>query len=52
MNVTASFLFGIFRQRRPAHGSKKRWKDCVARDLCSRGMDNTWYLLARDSRSQ
>ena len=42
-------LFGTFLPRRPAHGTRKRWKDCVVSDIRRRSITN-WYDVALTSR--
>ncbi len=36
-------LFGELRKKRPCHGTKKRWRDLVSRDLQAIGMARRWY---------
>ena len=35
-------LFGTLPSRRPAHGPRRRWKDCIVSDLRSRGLEGEW----------
>ncbi len=44
-------LFGTLLQRRPAHGTRKRWKDCAMLDIRSRAIDS-WYDIANQSRPE
>ena len=44
-------LFGSLLTRRPAHGPRKRWKDCVVSDLRVRGLTKEWYPIACESRA-
>ena len=44
-------LFGSLPTRRPAHGPRKRSKDCVVSDLRVRGLPNEWYPIACESRA-
>ena len=42
-------LFGWLPQRRPAHGTKQRWRDKVWKDLEQFGIDeNSWFHKAQD----
>ncbi len=42
-------LFGWLPQRRPAHGTRMRWRDCVRKDLNRFNIDDRkWYQLAQD----
>ena len=49
--MSRQVLFGTFLQRHPAHGPRKRLKDCVVKDLRSRDLLASWFDLARESRS-
>ncbi|XP_065178719.1 uncharacterized protein LOC135809311 [Sycon ciliatum] len=44
-------LFGSLLTRRPAHGPRKRWKDCVVSDVRVRGLTKEWYPIACESRA-
>ena len=42
-------LFGWLSKRRPAHGTKIRWRDQVKRDLKKFGIEERgWFRLAQD----
>ena len=42
-------LFGWLPQRRPAHGTKQRWRDKVRKDLKQFGIDeSSWFHKAQD----
>ena len=42
-------LFGWLPQRRPAHGTKQRWRDKVRKDLKQFGIDeSSWFRKAQD----
>ena len=41
-------LFGELKKTRPAHGTKKRWRDGVNEDLKSLGLQTDWYDKAQD----
>ncbi len=42
-------LFGWLSQRRPAHGTRMRWRDCARKDLKKFNIDERrWYQLAQD----
>ena len=42
--IPKNVLFGWLPQRRPAHGTKMRWRDRVRRDLRKFHIDeNTWF---------
>ena len=41
-------LFGELKNKRPAHGPKKRWRDLVSGYLQQLGMVNGWYQLCQD----
>ena len=42
-------LFGWLPQRRPAHGTKLRWKDKVRKDLKRLNIEESrWYQIAQD----
>ena len=43
-------LSGTMHARRPAHGPRRRWKDCAVSDLKSRGVYGSWYATAPESR--
>ena len=40
-------LFGELTKKRPFHGTKKRWRDEVMRDLKAIGMED-WYAVCQD----
>ena len=40
-------LFGELKKTRPAHGSKKRWRDLVLSGLQQLGLVNSWYHLCQ-----
>ena len=44
-------LFGQLPSVRPAHGPRKRWKDCVSVDLRNNQIVN-WYQTANTSRME
>ena len=41
-------LFGELKNKRPAHGPKKRWRDLVSADLQQLGMVTGWYQVCQD----
>ena len=43
-------LFGELKKTRPAHGTKKRWRDGVNEDLKSLGLQADWYDKATGQR--
>ena len=50
--IPKQVLFGSFLPRRPAHGPRRRWKDCAVRDLRARGVEASWYDVACESRAE
>ena len=47
--IPKALLFGSFPNKRPAHGPRKRWRDCVRSDV--KPLDD-WYEVATSSRSK
>ena len=44
-------LFGWFPQKRPAHGTKRRWRDRVRKDMKCFGIEeSSWFHEAQDRR--
>ena len=43
-------LFGERRKKRPCHGTKKRWRDQISRDLQAIGLKEGWYKLCQDRK--
>ena len=41
-------LSGELKNKRPAYGPKKRWRDLISGDLQQLGMVNSWYQLCQD----
>ena len=42
-------LFGWLPQKRPAHGTKMRWRDRVRKDMKQFGLDErSWFQMAQD----
>eukprot|EP00117_Sycon_ciliatum_P004654 scpid97546/ scgid4664/ len=50
VRLPKQLLFGTLPSRRPAHGPRRRWKDCAVKDLRSRDLEADWYRVACDSR--
>ena len=51
IRLLKQILFGTQLSRRPAHGPRRRWKDCTVKDLRTRGLEADWFKVACDSRS-
>eukprot|EP00117_Sycon_ciliatum_P033637 scpid95966/ scgid25848/ len=49
--IPRQVLFGTILACHPAHGPRRRWKDCAVSDLKSRDVYGSWYATARESRA-
>ena len=45
--IPKALLFGLLKCRRPPGGPRKRWRDCVRRDLKALGALSNWYQTAQ-----
>ena len=50
--IPKRMLFGWLSQRRPAHGTKMRWRDRARKDLKKFGIEEgSWYRVAQERGS-
>ena len=47
IRIPKALLFGLLKCRRPPGGPRKRWRDCVRRDLKALGALSNWYQTAQ-----
>ena len=48
--IPKQLLFGELEEKRPSHGTKRRWRDVVKSDLQVIGIQDRWYELCQDRK--